>query len=90
LPTGESLEKINGEAYPEDYHGPREDNKDKSSLIHPKKWRRTPFSHLHFLGMSSEAGKRSKRSKSFLWLGIKLAYFIFYLPCVTNDYQSIS
>jgi hypothetical protein len=37
LPTGESLEKINGEAYPEDYHEPREDNKDKSSLIHPKK-----------------------------------------------------
>jgi hypothetical protein len=37
LPIGESLEKINGEAYPEDYHEPREDNKDKSSLIHPKK-----------------------------------------------------
>jgi hypothetical protein len=37
LPTGESVEKINEEAYPEDYHGPREDNKDKSSLVHPKK-----------------------------------------------------
>jgi hypothetical protein len=38
LPTGESVEKINEEAYPEDYHGPREeDNKDKSTLIHPKK-----------------------------------------------------
>ena len=24
LPTGESIETINKEAYPEDYHGPRE------------------------------------------------------------------
>jgi hypothetical protein len=35
LPTGESVDKINEEAYPEYYHGPKED-KDKSELIHPK------------------------------------------------------
>ena len=39
LPSGESVVKIDEEAYPEDYHGPREEDKDndKSTLIHPKK-----------------------------------------------------
>lgn len=35
LPTGESIEKINGEAYPEDYHGPKESDDDKS--VYPRK-----------------------------------------------------
>jgi sporulation protein YlmC with PRC-barrel domain len=36
LPTGESLEKIDEEAYPEYYHGPRDDTEDKKGLIYPK------------------------------------------------------
>ena len=35
LPTGEPVDKINEEAYPEYYHGPKE-YQDKSELIHPK------------------------------------------------------
>jgi hypothetical protein len=35
LPTGESIKKLNEEAYPEDYHGPKE-HQDKSELIYPK------------------------------------------------------
>jgi sporulation protein YlmC with PRC-barrel domain len=35
LPTGEPIEKLIEEAYPEDYHGPKEE--DKSTLVHPKK-----------------------------------------------------
>jgi hypothetical protein len=31
------VEKINEEAYPEEYHGPKEDNKDKSTSVHPTK-----------------------------------------------------
>jgi hypothetical protein len=32
-PTGESVEKINEEAHPEDYHGPREEGRDKSTFL---------------------------------------------------------
>ncbi|MGD1836884.1 MAG: hypothetical protein ACPKPY_02345 [Nitrososphaeraceae archaeon] len=35
LPTGESLEKINQEAYPEYYHGPKDDE-NKKDLLYPK------------------------------------------------------
>ena len=35
LPTGEPIEKIDEEAYPEYYHGPKDDN-DNSKLMHPK------------------------------------------------------
>ena len=35
LPTGESIEKINEEAYPEDYHGPKSGDNDKS--VYPRK-----------------------------------------------------
>ena len=35
LPTGESIEKINGEAYPGYYHGPKESDDDKS--VYPRK-----------------------------------------------------
>jgi hypothetical protein len=35
LPTGESIEKINEEAYPEDYHGPKGSDADKS--VYPRK-----------------------------------------------------
>jgi hypothetical protein len=35
LPTGESIEKINEEAYPEDYHGPKGSDEDKS--VYPRK-----------------------------------------------------
>jgi hypothetical protein len=35
LPTGEPVDKINEEAYPEYYHGPKE-YQDKSELIHSK------------------------------------------------------
>jgi hypothetical protein len=35
LPTGEPVDKINKEAYPEYYHGPKE-YQDKSKLIYPK------------------------------------------------------
>ena len=35
LPTGEPIEKIDQEAYPEYYHGPKDDN-DNSKLMHPK------------------------------------------------------
>ena len=35
LPTGEPIEKIDEEAYPEYYHGPKDD-KDNSKLMHPK------------------------------------------------------
>jgi hypothetical protein len=35
LPTGESIEKINEEAYPEDYHGPKSSDNDKSG--YPRK-----------------------------------------------------
>jgi hypothetical protein len=35
LPTGESVDKINEEAYPEYYHGHKE-YQDKSKLIYPK------------------------------------------------------
>ena len=37
LPTGEPIDKINEEAYPEYYHGPKEENRDKSTLVHPGK-----------------------------------------------------
>jgi len=40
LPTAEPIEKLNEEAYPEDYHGPKdeeEEEEDKSTLVHPKK-----------------------------------------------------
>jgi hypothetical protein len=38
LPTGESVEKINEEAYPEDYHGAiEEQDQDKSISIHQRK-----------------------------------------------------
>jgi sporulation protein YlmC with PRC-barrel domain len=37
LPTGEPIEKIDEEAYPEYYHGPREYNdNNKENLLHPK------------------------------------------------------
>jgi sporulation protein YlmC with PRC-barrel domain len=36
LPTGEPIEKIDEEAYPEYYHGPRDDEEDKQNLIYPK------------------------------------------------------
>ncbi|HZB65474.1 MAG TPA: hypothetical protein VE307_09200, partial [Nitrososphaeraceae archaeon] len=36
LPTGEPLEKIDEEAYPEYYHGPRDDEEGKQDLIYPK------------------------------------------------------
>jgi hypothetical protein len=38
LPTGEPLEKINEEAYPEYYHGPKDDDEGKTQqdLIYPK------------------------------------------------------
>ena len=36
LPTGEPLEKIDEEAYPEYYHGPRDDEKGKQDLMYPK------------------------------------------------------
>jgi sporulation protein YlmC with PRC-barrel domain len=35
LPSGEPLEKIDEEAYPEYYHGPKEDD-DRSEMVHPK------------------------------------------------------
>jgi hypothetical protein len=35
LLTGESIEKIDEEAYPEDYHGPKGSKNDKS--VYPKK-----------------------------------------------------
>ena len=35
LPTGESIEKINEEAYPEDYHGPKESGDGES--VYPRK-----------------------------------------------------
>jgi hypothetical protein len=35
LPTGEPVDKINEEAYPEYYHRPKE-YQDKSKLIYPK------------------------------------------------------
>ena len=37
LPTGEPIEKIDEEAYPEYYHGPRDDNdNNKANLTQPK------------------------------------------------------
>jgi hypothetical protein len=37
LPTGEPIEKIDEEAYPEYYHGPRDDKEDnKQDLMYPK------------------------------------------------------
>jgi hypothetical protein len=36
LPTGESVEKINEEAYPEEYHGPKESS-DPDDRVYPKK-----------------------------------------------------
>ena len=36
LPTGEPIEKIDEEAYPEYYHGPRDDEKGKQDLMYPK------------------------------------------------------
>ncbi|MCC2648080.1 MAG: uncharacterized protein K0S67_74 [Nitrososphaeraceae archaeon] len=37
LPTGEPIKKLNEEAYPKDYHGPKEEYKEgKSELIYPK------------------------------------------------------
>ena len=37
LPTGEPIKKLNEEAYPEHYHGPKEEHKEgKSRLIYPK------------------------------------------------------
>ncbi|MGE5781864.1 MAG: hypothetical protein ACM31J_03300, partial [Nitrososphaerales archaeon] len=36
LPTGEPLENLDEEAYPEYYHGPRDDKEDKHDLIYPK------------------------------------------------------
>jgi len=35
LPTGESVDKLKDEAYPEGYHGPKE-YEDKSKLVYPK------------------------------------------------------
>jgi sporulation protein YlmC with PRC-barrel domain len=35
LPTGDSIEKINEEVYPEDYHGPKSSDNDK--LVYPRK-----------------------------------------------------
>jgi sporulation protein YlmC with PRC-barrel domain len=35
LPTGETLEKIDEEAYPEYYHGPKEDE-DRGKMLYPK------------------------------------------------------
>ena len=36
LPTGEPLEKIDEEAYPEEYHGPKESS-DADDRVYPKK-----------------------------------------------------
>jgi sporulation protein YlmC with PRC-barrel domain len=36
LPTGEPIEKIDEEAYPEYYHGPRDDKEGKHDLLYPK------------------------------------------------------
>jgi hypothetical protein len=36
LPTGESVEKINEEAYPEEYHG-RQESLDPDDRVYPKK-----------------------------------------------------
>lgn len=36
LPTGEPIEKIVEEAYPEDYHGPRDDKDNNQDLMYPK------------------------------------------------------
>jgi hypothetical protein len=35
LPTGEPLEKIDEEAYPEYYHGPNDDE-DRGEMLYPK------------------------------------------------------
>jgi sporulation protein YlmC with PRC-barrel domain len=36
LSTGEPIEKIDEEAYPDNYHGPRDDEEDKQDLMYPK------------------------------------------------------
>jgi len=36
LPTGESVDKLAYEAYPEDYHGPKEDVSSSGKFVYPK------------------------------------------------------
>jgi len=48
LPTGEPIDKLAYEAYPEDYHEPKEENKESSEKICVSKGKRTKITITFF------------------------------------------